>query len=87
MNQTSSIITGGMTVTAATIVPVVNWAFNGFARPIPESVPYLIAAVVVTVAHLVVNLVNNWMANKNKPADSPVTQDQPVVQPTDKAVP
>jgi len=57
MAQTSSAITGGVTVTAATIAPLVSWAINGFPHPIPDSVPYLIAAAIVTGAHLVCNMV------------------------------
>ena len=57
MNQTSSVVTGGVTVTAATLAPLVTWALNGFPRPIPDSVPYLIAAAIVTGTHLVCNLI------------------------------
>lgn len=57
MNQPSSVVTGGVTVTAATIVPLVQWAMNGFPHPIPPDVPYLIAAALVTGAHAAYNLV------------------------------
>lgn len=56
MNQPSSVVTGGVTVTAATIVPLVQWAMNGFPHPIPPDVPYLIAAALVTGAHAAYNL-------------------------------
>jgi len=57
MNQSSSAITGGVTLTAASLTPVVTWALNGFQTPVPESVPYLIAAGLVTGAHLAYNVI------------------------------
>ncbi len=69
MAQTSSVITGGVTVTAATIAPLVSWAIGGFPKPIPDSVPYLIAAAIVTGAHLACNL---WTGcSKSKVAETP----------------
>ncbi|MFP3185537.1 MAG: hypothetical protein RXR20_33865 [Paraburkholderia sp.] len=56
MNQTSSVITGGVTVTAATLVPLVQWAIGGFPKPVPPDIPYLIAAGLVTGAHAAYNL-------------------------------
>ena len=55
MNQTSSIVTGGVTVSAATLVPLVTWAMAGFPAPIPESVPYLISAGIITAGHALYN--------------------------------
>ena len=57
MSPTSSMVTGGVTVTAASLAPLVTWALDGFARPIPDSVPYLIAAGIVTGVHFVCNLI------------------------------
>jgi hypothetical protein len=51
MNSTSPVVTGGVTVTAATLVPLVQWAMGGFPKPIPPDVPYLVAAGIVTGAH------------------------------------
>jgi hypothetical protein len=67
MAQASSAITGGVTVTAATIAPLISWAINGFPKPIPDSLPYLIAAAVVTGAHLVCNLVAERARRQNSP--------------------
>ena len=53
----SSVITGGVSLSAASLAPVVSWALNGFPHPIPESVPYLIAAAVLTAAHAAYNIV------------------------------
>ncbi len=56
-NPPSSILTGGVTITAATLIPFVNWAIGGFDRAhIPEGVPYLIAAALITVGHALYNL-------------------------------
>jgi hypothetical protein len=55
MNPTSSLVTGGVTFSAGTLVPLVTWGLTGFHTPIPESVPYLIAAAIITVAHAVYN--------------------------------
>jgi hypothetical protein len=68
MNTTSSAVTGGVTVTAATLTPLVTWAMNGFPHPVPESVPYLIAATIVTGAHLCVNLAAQRMQAKQNAA-------------------
>jgi len=67
MAQTSSVVTGGATVTAATIAPLITWAINGFPKPIPDSLPYLIAAAMVTGAHLVCNLVTERARRENSP--------------------
>lgn len=56
MNQTSSVVTGGVTVTAATLVPLVQWALGGFPKPVPADIPFLIAAGIVTGAHAAYNL-------------------------------
>lgn len=71
MTQTSSVVTGGVTVTAATLVPLVNWALQGFPHPIPDSVPYLIAAGLVTLGHLTYNVVKaKGLADTVKVADA-----------------
>lgn len=52
----SSIVTGGVTVSAAMLVPLVTWALHGFPQPIPDTVPYLIAAGLVTAGHALYNI-------------------------------
>jgi hypothetical protein len=53
----SSIVTGGVTITAATLIPFVTWAIGGFDRAhVPEGVPYLIAAALITVGHGLYNI-------------------------------
>lgn len=56
MNPTSSLLTGGVTVSAATLVPIVTWVMAGCPAPIPESVPYLISAGIITAAHALYNV-------------------------------
>lgn len=70
MDRTSSILTGGVTVTAATLAPLVTWGLNGFPHPVPDSVPYLIAAVAVTIGHAIFNVVQSRSA-ANPPAQPP----------------
>lgn len=55
MTQTSSLITGGVTVSAATFAPLVSWGLTGFHTPVPEDVPFLISAVIITICHALYN--------------------------------
>ena len=73
MNNPSSVITGGVTVTAATLVPLVTWAMNGFPHPIPDSVPYLIAAGIVTVSHATYNVLAARLPKNPTQPDSPAS--------------
>jgi hypothetical protein len=66
-NSPSSIVTGGVTVTAATLVPLVQWAMIGFPKPIPPDVPFLVAAGLVTGAHALLNLFAARAAAKEAP--------------------
>ena len=54
--------TGGISVSAAAIAPAVTWALTGFHRPVPDSVPLLIAAGLITAAHALHNLavIKGW---------------------------
>ena len=70
MNQTSSVITGLGTVSAATLSPLVSWALGGFPQPVPESVPYLIAAAILTVGHALYNIAISRQQNSAPPASS-----------------
>jgi hypothetical protein len=58
MNQTSPFITGGATITVATLEPLVRWGLTGFHQPIPEAVPGVVAALLFTGAHALMN----WFA-------------------------
>lgn len=63
-NQVSSVVTGGVTITAVTLTPLVSWMLNGFVKPIPDSVPLLIAAAAITIGHAVYNLVQSRLATQ-----------------------
>ena len=52
----SSITTTGFALSAASLEPVVSWVLNGFSHPIPENVPLLIAAALISASHAVYNL-------------------------------
>ena len=67
MNQISSAATGGVTMTAAGVAPLITWAINGFSKPVPDNVPLIIAAALVTLIHLVINRIN---AKANQVAQS-----------------
>lgn len=56
MNKISSVVTGGVTLSAVQLAPLVLWAMNGFPKPIPDGTPLLIAAGIVTGAHALYNV-------------------------------
>ncbi|CAJ3066200.1 Uncharacterised protein [Burkholderia pseudomallei] len=79
MNQISSLVTGGTTITAATLVPMLQWLLAGCPKPIPDSVPYLVAALIVTGAHAL----GNWWTNRQAAkTDRASAISEPVVGPT-----
>lgn len=61
------LISSGVTVTAASVVPAVEWALSGFPHPVPESVSALIAGALVALVHLGINWLNSRGAT---PADT-----------------
>lgn len=53
---TSSIVTGGVTISAATVEPAVQWALTAvFHAPVPESVSVLVTGLVCAAAHAAIN--------------------------------
>lgn len=52
----SSVITGGVVVSAATFAPLVSWFLNGFPHPVPDSIPILIAGAMITLGHALYNI-------------------------------
>jgi hypothetical protein len=64
MNPNSSVTTAGVTVSAASLVPLIQWALDGFTHPIPHEVPFLIAAGLVTGAHALYNVAMARAARK-----------------------
>ncbi|MGS1116039.1 hypothetical protein [Castellaniella sp. UC4442_H9] len=61
------LVSSGVTVTAASIVPAVEWALNGFHGGVPESVASLLAGVLVAVVHAGLN----WLNNRSTPTQTP----------------
>ena len=57
MNNTSPWLTGGATITVATLEPLVSWLLNGFHQPMPAAVPGVVAALLLTGGHALLNLV------------------------------
>ncbi|MBV2180875.1 MAG: hypothetical protein KUL86_06520 [Castellaniella sp.] len=53
------LVSSGITVTAASIVPAVEWLLSGCPQPVPESVSALVAGVIVAVVHAGINWLNN----------------------------
>jgi hypothetical protein len=58
MNKLSSLPTGGIAVSAATLEPAVSWALSAiFHAPVPESVAVLVTGLVGSAAHAAYNYV------------------------------
>jgi hypothetical protein len=64
MNKTSSLVTGGATLTAASLVPLVEWVAGGCKGPMPPAAQLLVAGVIVTVIHAVSNVAAARLASK-----------------------
>lgn len=61
MNQTSSIQTGAITLTAASLVPIIDWAAQAMHVVIPMEAQLQIAAFLITGAHAGYN----WLAARS----------------------
>lgn len=60
MNNTSPWLTGGATITAVQLEPLARWALTGFHAGMPDAVPGVVAALVFTGAHALLN----WLSSK-----------------------
>ena len=81
MNKTSSAITGGATLSAAAIAPLVEWVSNNLLRlSMPPQVVLIIAAGLVTAAHFVVNVINSKLTPRPY-APTTVTREAGFVHP------
>jgi hypothetical protein len=49
--KVNSLVSGGLTVGAADLVPAVNWALTGFHGPVPSNLSGLIAGALVMAIH------------------------------------
>lgn len=56
-----AIISGGLTVSAADLIPTVNWALTGFHGPVPANLSGLIAGAIVMLVHGGYN----WVSARN----------------------
>lgn len=58
MNQTSAVVTGGVAISTATLMPAVEWILGlAFHLPVPPSVSSLVAGIVVAGAHAALNYI------------------------------
>jgi len=56
MNQTSAVVTGGVALSTATVMPAVEWAFGLMTKtPVPPSVSALVAGLIVAGVHAIGN--------------------------------
>jgi hypothetical protein len=69
MNQTSAVVTGGVALSTATVMPAVEWVFGLMTKtPVPASVSALVAGLVVAGVHAVGNYLAARSAAKQNPA-------------------
>ncbi|KWF90410.1 hypothetical protein WL95_27680 [Burkholderia cepacia] len=73
MNSTSSIQTGAITLTAASLVPIIDWIAQAMHVTIPMEAQLQISAFLITGAHAVYNYLMARAASK-KSAAAPVQQ-------------
>lgn len=79
MNK-SSVSTGGLVVSAASLVPAVDWVMSGHPAPVPAAVSALIAGLIAAGAHAAYNYFNPDQADE--PDATPVAPVAPVAAPT-----
>lgn len=60
-----AMISGGLTVSAADLIPTVDWALHGFHGPVPANLSGLIAGVLVAAIHASYNA---WATRAKQPA-------------------
>lgn len=69
MNQTSAVITGGVALSTATVMPAVEWAFGLMTKtPVPLSVSALVAGLIVAGVHAAGNFLTARYAAKQPAA-------------------
>jgi hypothetical protein len=82
VNKTSSLITGGLTVSAAELVPAVEWILGGCRGPVPASVSSLVAGLVAAGIHAAYNVVAARAAAKTQFATATLINPVNVVSPS-----
>lgn len=73
LNQ-SVLVSSGVTVTTASLIPSVNWALSGFVGAAPESLAPIIAGILVALVHYFINRFNQPKAVE---AEKPDVVDEP----------
>jgi len=68
--NSNPLITSGLTIGAADLVPTVNWALSGFHGAAPENLSALIAGGIVLVLHAAYNRLAARAAAKSMPTAS-----------------
>jgi hypothetical protein len=63
-----AMISGGLTVSAADLIPTVDWALHGFHGPVPANLSGLIAGALVAAVHAGYNA---WVTRTAKPVATP----------------
>jgi len=67
--NSSAVVTGGIAISTATLMPAVEWALGlAFHVPVPPSVSSLVAGVLVAGVHAGIDFVKNRAAAKATPA-------------------
>ena len=62
----SSIATGQVVCSVATVQPVVEWCFAGFPHPIPEAVSAFVAMTLITLGHASFNVLKQKYGTKTQ---------------------
>ncbi|WNC90975.1 hypothetical protein RI103_06385 [Paraburkholderia sp. FT54] len=69
MTQNSAVVTGGVAISTATLMPAVEWALGlALHVPVPASVSSLVAGVLAAGAHAAINYVAARIAAKQATA-------------------
>lgn len=68
----SVLVSSGTALTVTQLVPAVDWALSGFKGAVPESVPAILAGVIVAIVHGVINWINSRpQVPQQKPPEAP----------------
>lgn len=62
----SSVATGQIVCSVATVQPVVEWCFGGFVHPIPEAVSAFVAMTLITLGHATFNVLKQKYGTKTQ---------------------
>ncbi|VVE13246.1 hypothetical protein PCA20602_02747 [Pandoraea capi] len=68
MSQTSSVVTGGITISAATLQPAVSWLLSQtFHTPVPDTVSALVTGLVAAAVHVALNELSRRYGSASTP--------------------